>query len=250
MKAFTIGLACALATLPAAAQQTAPASPAATPAQAPLVALPALAQELNPTETALVVVDFQNAFAAKDGEHYNQLLKQYERTGMIEHSVNLVKQARALGIQVIQVTEAYTQDYRELDHANGGQFHRAQLLRQAWKEGSYGAGLWSGIAPGPGDNDIVLPNRMTMSAFGSNGLDYILKSKGIRNVAIIGYTIDLCVLASSINAYDLGYRVFTMNDTLVADDEAAAREIFRYEYPRISRIMASDDFLRMFHTKS
>ena len=249
MKALTIGLACALGSaLPASAQQA--ATPSTAPAPAPLIALPALAQELSPAETAVIVVDFQNAFAAKDGEHYGQLLKQYQDSGMIEHSVSLVKQARALGIQVVQVTEAYTPDYRELDPANGGQFHRAQILRQAWKQGTYGVGLWEGIAPGPGDNDIVLPNRTTMSAFGSNGLDYILKSKGIRNVAIIGYTIDLCVLASTINAYDLGYRVFTMNDTLVADDPAAAKEILRYEYPKLSRIMSSEDFLRMFHTKS
>ena len=232
--------------LPAVAQQASPT----TPAQAPLTALPLLDRELRPAETALVVVDFQNAFAATDGEHYGAMQKQYERTHFIEKSVALVKQARALGIQVIQVTEAYTPEYRELDRGNGGSFHRSQLLRQAWKEGTYGVGLYAPIAPGPDDHDILLPNRMTMSGFGSNGLDYILKSNGIRNVAVIGYTTDLCVLATTVSAYDLGYRVYTMSDLVIADDEAAAKEIARYNYPRMSRVMTSDEFLQMFRPKS
>lgn len=250
MNSSTLALALVMGALalPAAAQQTSAAQP--TAAQAPLVALPPLDQELSQSATALVVVDFQNAFAATDGEHYGAFKKQYDATNLVEKSVNLVKQARALGIQVIQVTEAYTPEYRELDRGNGGTFHRSQILRQAWKQGTYGAQLYAPIAPGPGDNDIVLPNRMTFSGFGSNGLDYILKSNGIRNVAIIGFTTDLCVFATTVAAYDLGYRVFTMSDLQVADDPVAAKEIMRYNYPKMSRIMTSDDFLRMFHPKS
>jgi hypothetical protein len=41
---------------------------------------------------------------------------------MIENSLNLVKVARKLGIQVIHVTEGYTNDYREMDMGNGGEF--------------------------------------------------------------------------------------------------------------------------------
>ena len=32
--------------------------------------LPPLAKQLNPAETAILLVDFQNNFAAPDGEHY------------------------------------------------------------------------------------------------------------------------------------------------------------------------------------
>jgi len=37
---------------------------------APLVELPAQPKNLKPEETALIVVDFQNNFAAEKGEHY------------------------------------------------------------------------------------------------------------------------------------------------------------------------------------
>ncbi len=222
----------------------------ATPAPSPLPSLQPLDKELQPDQSALVVVDFQNAFAHKDGEHYKRFQNQYESTGMIEKSVNLVKKARALGIQVFQVTEAYTPDYRELDKGNGGGFHRAQLLRQAWKRGSFGVQLYEPIQPGPDDNDIVLPNRLTLSGFGTNGMDYIMKSKGIRNVAVMGFTSDICCYATTLAAYDLGYRVYAISDAMIGADDAASKAMMRYNYPMLSRVMASTEFLAMFNRKS
>ncbi len=224
------------------------ASPPAAPV--PLPNLTALEKELNPAQSALVVVDFQNAFANKDGEHYKRFQSLFEKTGMIEISVNLVKKARALGVQVFHVTEAYTPDYKELDKGNGGGFHRAQLLRQAWKQGSFGVGLYPPMQPSADDNDILLPNRLTLSGFGSNGLDYILKSRGIRNVAIMGFTTDVCCYATTLAAYDLGYRVYAIADAMIGADEAASAALMRYNYPMLSRVMTNAEFLGMFKQKS
>src|SRR5437879_3807618 len=85
------------------------------PAAAPAQTLPPLAKQLNPAETAILLIDFQNNFAAAEGEHYASYKKVFEETKMLENSVNLVKKARALGIQIVQVSEGYSADYRELD---------------------------------------------------------------------------------------------------------------------------------------
>src|SRR5438094_9796573 len=129
--------------------------------------LPPLARQLNPAETAIILVDFQNNFAATDGEHYRSYRKVFEETKMLESSVDLVKRARALGVQVIEVYEGYTPDYRELDWSNPGYFHRNQILRQAWKMGSKAVELYEPLRPRRMDKDILLPNRITVSGFGS-----------------------------------------------------------------------------------
>jgi len=239
-----------IAATAAAAASTREVLAQAAPAAPALPNLPPLDKELSADQSALVVVDFQNAFAHKDGEHYKRFEKIYEKTGMIDNSINLVKKARQLGIQVFQVTEAYTPDYRELDKGNGGGFHRAQLLRQAWKRGSFGVELYDPIKPGPDDNDILLPNRLTLSGFGTNGMDYIMKSKGIRNVAVMGFTSDICCYATTLAAYDLGYRVYAISDAMIGADEAASTAMMRYNYPALSRVMASADFVGMFKHKS
>jgi ureidoacrylate peracid hydrolase len=222
----------------------------ATPATAPLPDLMPLEKELNPGQSALVVVDFQNAFAHKDGEHYGRFKKKFDESHMIDISVDLVKASRAVGIQVFHVTEAYTPDYRELDKGNGGNFHRAQLLRQAWKQGSFGVQLYEGVAPGAKDNDILLPNRLTLSGFGTNGLDYILKARGIRNVAVMGFTSDICCYATTLAAYDLGYRVYAIKDAMIGADDAASAAMMRYNYPMLSRVMTSAEFQAMFKHRS
>jgi len=71
-------------------------------------------------------------------------------------------------------------DYRELDWSNPGFFHRSQIVRNAWKMGAKSVELYEPLRPGPSDRDILLPNRITVSGFGGNGLDTILKSRGIK----------------------------------------------------------------------
>src|SRR5437899_1324069 len=50
-------------------------------------------------------IDFQNNFAAADGEHYASYKKVLEETKMLENSVDLVKKGRALGVQIVQISE-------------------------------------------------------------------------------------------------------------------------------------------------
>jgi nicotinamidase-related amidase len=85
-----------------------------------------------------------------------------------------------------------------------------------------------------------------MSAFGGNALDYILKSRGIRNVAVGGFTADVCVYATLLGGYDLGYRMYAMTDAMVFGDAALTKEMVRFLYPYVSRPMSSGEFLAMF----
>ena len=207
--------------------------------------LPPLAKQLNPAETAILLVDFQNNFAAPDGEHYASYKKIFDQTRMLENSVDLVKKGRALGIQIIQVTEGYTPDYRELDWSNPGLFHRSQIVRKAWKMGTKPVELYEPLRPGPNDGDILLPNRITVSGFGGNGLDTILKSRGIKNVALGGFSTDGCVYATLISAYDLGYRVYALKDAMTSNATQLADLLLKESYPKYSRVIGYREFLEM-----
>jgi nicotinamidase-related amidase len=210
-----------------------------------LAKLPPLDKTLKAEESAIVFVDFQNAFAAPGGEHYKSYEKAFAESHMIENSLDLVKQARALGVQVIHVIEGYTADYRELDWGNGANFHRAQILRQAWKAGSWGVGLLDAMKPGPNDKDIVLGNRITVNGFGNNGLDALLKARGIRNVALGGFSTEGCVYATMLTGYDLGYRIFALPDVMATNRAELSALMLKDRYPQYSRVMSSKDFVAM-----
>ncbi len=210
--------------------------------------LPPLAKQLKPEETAVVFVDFQNNFAATDGEHYPRMKKFFDESKMLENAVALVKRARALGVQVVHVTEAYTPDYREVDWSNPGSFHRSQVLRQSWKIGTRPVELYEPLRAGPGDKDIHFPNRFMASGFGGNGLEAILRGKGIKNVAIGGFTTDICVYATVLSGHDLGFHVYSLKDLIAPGSPELSAMMLKEVYPRWSRVIGHGEFLQMLET--
>ena len=105
-------------------------------AKAQAQGLPPLAKNLKPSETALILVDFQYPFVNSAGGNYRAVKDELEKKQMLDRTVELVKKARELGVWVIHVTEGYSNDYRELDATNPGGFHRGQILRQAGEASS------------------------------------------------------------------------------------------------------------------
>jgi ureidoacrylate peracid hydrolase len=208
--------------------------------------LPALDKVLNPAETALILVDFQYPFTNPAGANYHNVQKELDEKHLLDRTVDLVKKARSLGITVVHITEGYTHDYRELDPTNPGGFHRGQILRQAWKVGTKETSYYEPLQPGEGDKDLFLPPRIQTTAFGGTGLDQMLRSKGIKNVAVAGFTTDVCVYATVTSAYDLGYHVYALRDAMAGYFPEQSEQMLKNTYPMWSKVIGNDDFLGMF----
>jgi nicotinamidase-related amidase len=206
--------------------------------------LPPLETHLNPSETALILVDFQYPFTNSAGDSYAVVKKDIEG-GMLDRTVKLVKKARGLGVWVIHVTEGYTGDYRELDPTNPGGFHRFGIQGQAFKTGTPKAASYPPLAPGPNDKDLVLAPRIQSSAFGGTGLNEILRSRGIKNIAVAGFTIDVCDYATVTAGYDLGYHVYALKESMAGYTQPLSEMMLNSVYTLWSRVLSNDDFLAM-----
>jgi ureidoacrylate peracid hydrolase len=212
--------------------------------------LPPLAHDLKPGETALILVDFQYPFTNTAGANYRAVKKELEDKQMLDRTVELVKKARELGVWVIHVTEGYTSDYRELDATNPGGFHRGQILRQAWKIGTEVTSYYPPLVPGPSDKDLVLAPRAQTSAFGGTGLDQILRSRGIKNIAVAGFTTDVCVYATVTNGYDLGYHVYALKDAMVGYFPEQSELMLKNTFPMWSKVLSNDEWITMVSASS
>src|SRR5712675_826833 len=216
------------------------------PAQAEPVLPPA--KSLKADETAVLLVDFQANFVSPDGAWYQKFAGHYAKTRMLERMVELVGKARAKGVLIVHITEGYTQDYRELDPANPGGFHRGQIGRSAWKIGSKEGAYYEPLKPASGDRDLFLPPRIQASGFGGTGLNEILRSKGIKNVAVAGFTSDVCVYATVLSAYDLGYHVYALREGMVGFFDGMAEQMVNFVYPMWSRVLNNDELDKMIET--
>lgn len=206
--------------------------------------VPALPTQLKPEETAILLIDFQGNFVNPDGAWYQKFKPDFDK-GMLTKTLDLVNQARAKGAWIVHVTEGYTQDYREVDNTNPGGFHRGQLLRQAWKIGSKEAAYYQPLVPRPEYKDLVLAPRAQVSAFGGTGLNEILRSKGIKNVAIAGFTTDVCNYATTIAAYDLGYHVYALKEGMLGFYPELSQQLLDSIYPMWSMVVDNGKFLGM-----
>ena len=206
---------------------------------------PEAPKALKAEETAIILVDFQANFTHPEGTWYNRFKPVYDKTKMLDRTVELVKAARAKGVLVVHVTEGYSQDYRELDWTNPGAFHRNQILRQAWKVGSKEAAYFDRLQPGPNDRDLFLPPRVQVSGFGGTGLNEILRAKGIRNVAVGGFTTDVCVYATVLSAYDYGYRVYALKEAMTGFYQEMSEEMLKNIYPFWSYVVGNDEWMKM-----
>jgi nicotinamidase-related amidase len=206
--------------------------------------LPPLETHLNPSETALILVDFQYPFTNPAGASYAVVKKDIEG-GMLDRTVKLVKKARGLGVWVIHVTEGYTRDYRELDPTNPGGFHRFGIQAQAFKTGTPKAASYPPLAPGPNDKDLILAPRIQSSAFGGTGLNEILRSRGIKNIAVAGFTIDVCDYETVTAGYDLGFHVYALKESMAGYSQPLSEMMLNSVYTLWSKVLSNDEFIAM-----
>jgi ureidoacrylate peracid hydrolase len=170
-------------------------------------------------------------------------LKRCTTTPFIPNAVAAVKQARAKGIQVM---DAYTPDYRELDFGNAAKLPPLPDFPTVLENGSKEVQLIDAMQPGAGDRELLYPNRTTASGFGSNGLDQMLRSRGIRNVAVGGFVTEVCLYATVLAGYDLGYRMYALSDLTANFYNQLGEQMWTGIMPYWSRTMTSKDHLAMF----
>jgi ureidoacrylate peracid hydrolase len=207
--------------------------------------VPPPAKSIKADETAILLVDFQANFVSPEGAWYGKFAPHYAKTRMLERIVELVGKARAKGVLIVHITEGYTSDYRELDPTNPGLFHRGQIGRGAWKIGSKEAAYYEPLKPAADDRDLFLPPRSQVSGFAGTGLSEILRSKGIKNVAVAGFTSDVCVYATVLSAYDLGFHVYALREGMVGFYDAMAEQMVNFVYPMWSQVVDNDEFDKM-----
>ena len=183
---------------------------------------------LNPDTTALLLIDLQNDFVEPGAPL---------ETAMAYKSLPKLKEVMAFCRQK-GITLIYTRHAHDKDGSDMGLFkdiYPGLGQRQALIEGQRGAEIYQELAPQEGD---IVVRKQRYSAFFETNLDLILRTKGIKDVAIAGATSEDCCLATARDAMYRGYRVAFLADV-----------IGTYDYPDIGYgAIAAEDLHRMILT--
>ena len=185
------------------------------------VTLPAQPEALpiKLTETALVVVDMQNAYASPGG--YLDLAG-FDISGADAAIVNVqaaIAAARATGIQIVFFQNGWDPNYQEAGGPGSPNWHKSNALKtmrarpelqgKLLAKGGWDYALIDALKPQPGDIIIEKPRY---SAFFNTGLDSMLRSRGIRNLVFTGIATNVCVESTLRDGFFLEYFGVVLHD--------------------------------------
>jgi len=195
---------------------------------------------MDPKHTALVLIEYQNDFTSEGGTLHGAVQPVMEATRMLANTVDTVKKARALGATIVHAPITFTADYHELTPEPYG-ILKGVVDSKSFRKGTWGAEIVDDLRPE--EKDIVIEGKRGLDGFASTNLDFILRSRGITNIALGGFLTNCCVESTMRTGYEKGYNVITLKDCTATVSEEEQRLAVEKNYPMFSRPMNHDEFL-------
>ena len=195
---------------------------------------------MDPKTTALLFIEFQNDFTTEGGAQHSAVAEVMEQTNMLANSRHVLEEARVRGAMILHAPIRFAEGYPEIPAEPYG-ILAGIMAAQAFRQGSWGAEIADEMAPAAGD--IVIEGKRGLDCFASTNIDFILRQRGITDLAIAGFLTNCCVESTMRSAYERGFRVVTLTDctaTLSPEEQSAA---VTKNFPMFSRPMDHARFL-------
>jgi ureidoacrylate peracid hydrolase len=167
---------------------------------------------VSPSDTAVVVIDMQNAYASEGG--YVDLAG-FDISGaaaVVGRIAQVLRTARAAGMPVIYLQNGWDADYVEAGTPASPNWHKSNALKtmrarpdlagQLLARGGWDYELVDALAPEPGD---IRVHKTRYSAFFNSQLDSILRARGIRTLVFVGIASNVCVESTLRDGFHLEY---------------------------------------------
>ena len=187
---------------------------AAAASAADCVTLPARPEPIRVRidETAVVVIDMQNAYASQGGYVDLAGFDISGAAGTIGQIAKVLETARNAGVQVIYLQNGWDPDYVEAGGPGSPNWHKSNALKtmrarpelqgQLLARGGWDYALVDGLAPQPGDITLA---KTRYSAFFNSQLDSVLRARGIKTIVFVGIATNVCVESTLRDGFHLEY---------------------------------------------
>ena len=202
-----------------------------TPATAPILKAEPESIQLDPKQTALIVVDMQNAYTSLGGYLDLAGFDVSKTQPVVQQIQKAIDVAHAAGIQVIFFKNGWDADYVEAGGEGSPNFHKSNAIKTMRKKpelqgkllskGGWDYELIDELQPAP--QDIVI-EKPRYSGFFHTQLDSILRAKGIRNLVFTGIATNVCVESTLRDGFFLEYFGVLLDDACYQAGPVEAHE--------------------------
>lgn len=195
---------------------------------------------MKPKTTALVLIEYQNDFTSVGGVQHDAVKGVIDSSGMMANTQVLVEKARAAGVTIMYAPISFADGYPEIAAEAYGILAGVRAAG-AFRRGSWGAEIVDTLTPQAGD--VIIEGKRGLDCFASTNIDFILRQRGVTDVAIAGFLTNCCVESTMRSAYERGYRVVTLTDCTATLSEEEQRLAVEKNFPMFSRPLTHNVFL-------
>lgn len=202
---------------------------------------------VEPSHTALVLIDMQNDFIEPDGAFARMGIDVSMYRKCRPPLQKLLSKARENGILVVHIQNTALAQRRSDSPAQirfNLRMHAAargdaEPLRYT-VPGTPGHDIVPDLAPRP---DEVIVRKYRSSGFWGTNLDMLLRSNGVQTVVVTGCTTEGCVESTARDAMFNDYYVVIAEDCVASDDSAqhaASMLLMRHRFDIASSVQIAD----------
>jgi ureidoacrylate peracid hydrolase len=167
-------------------------------------------ERVDPSSTALVIIDVQNDFALPQGV-CGQIGDDISPVApMVARLKTLIEAAREAGVLIVFVRTIY--DEVVLSPSLAEQYLRRGYPNSICLTGTPGAEFYGGIGPRENAPNEILVTKHRYSAFWGSPIDFVLRRNGIRTVVLTGIATEVCVESTARDAFFRDYQVVVPED--------------------------------------
>lgn len=203
---------------------------------------------IQPSQSALIVVDMQNAFASKGGYLDLYGVDISGAPAVIQQINRVLAASRPAGMQVVFLQMGWEHDLCDAGGPTSPNWHKARSLRlmrqrpelqgKLMIKDTWDYALVDDLKPQP--QDLVV-HKPRYSGFCGTNLDMLLRARGIRNLVFTGIATNVCVESTLRDAFFLEYFPLLVTDSAMPSGPPSLHEATVYNVQQFFGWVTSTD---------
>jgi len=190
--------------------------------------------------TALLLIGFQNDYFDPSGILHGVVEESHRVSGTLANTIQMIDAFKDSSMLMINTPIVFSELYEELENPIG----ILKTIRdvRAFRAGTPGADTIPEIKA-YGDRILELPGKKSFNAFSNTSLHSTLRDRGVTRIVFAGCVTSICVHASALQAFDLGYEVTVMADCTSARTPIEQEFFCSDVFPLFSHVLTLEEFL-------